>query len=239
MFNYSPEVAVAADGAAAAVAKEGAAVGAHHLVAALRLGDGHLARQALPRRAEHLLHLCAAPVLGALPLPFPPPLFHFQQQLLHLILGGHAVSPEVAPLPAPRAEGEEARGALHVVARQHACRIAPRAVGHIGHRVQCRQQRQRLSPRVQALVGDEQVPQHVWRQRGAARRLRARQPRHAAFLHVDVAVGLHALDAEGVAARELDEVPAYIQRLMKHVLHQWIHQFKIERTDDLLTCIFA
>lgn len=45
---------VAGDGPAAAVAEGAAAVATHHLVAAGRLGHGHLARRALPRRAHHL-----------------------------------------------------------------------------------------------------------------------------------------------------------------------------------------
>lgn len=128
------------------------------------------------------------------------------KQGVELVLRGDAGAPDVAPVAAPRAEGEEARRALRVVAGGHAGGVAPGAVNHVGHRVQRPPQRQRLPPRV-ALLGEE-APQHRRRQRRAARRVRARQRGHAAFLHVDAAVGLHALDAERMVARELDEVYA-------------------------------
>ena len=47
------------------------------------------------------------------------------QQVVELVLRGDAGVPDVAPLPAPRAEGEEARGALRVVAGRHAGGVAP------------------------------------------------------------------------------------------------------------------
>mmetsp|Transcript_28799 Transcript_28799/g.73416 ORF Transcript_28799/g.73416 Transcript_28799/m.73416 type:complete len:372 (-) Transcript_28799:1396-2511(-) len=198
-----PKVVVALDDLAALPTPEGVAVGAHHLVAPLALGDGHAARRALlggAQHSDHALHLVDEVHLGALPVPGggPAPVRALLQHLQPR-LGRQALLPGVPRVVAQRAEHKEALGALRavVLVLQYDA-VAPGAVHHVLHLIQCALQQQHLPPLKLLLA--QHPAHHLGRHLRPAPRVRAPHVLHSAVRDLRARVRGDAAAAKRVAA---------------------------------------